>query len=61
VFNVLNSNAAVTEATALGSDTSPYLPKSACSSSSPANCGLGGPVTTITNPRLMRLALLVRF
>jgi hypothetical protein len=61
VFNILNSNAATTEATALGGDTAPYLPKSACSSSLPANCGLGGPVTVITNPRLLRLALLVRF
>jgi len=61
VFNVLNSNAAVTQAVALGNDTSPFLPKSACGSSSPANCGLGGAVTTITNPRLLRVALLVRF
>src|SRR5579871_4423626 len=61
VFNVLNSNAAVTESTSLGADTSPFLPKSACTSSTAANCGLGGRVTTITNPRLLRLALLVRF
>jgi hypothetical protein len=61
VFNLLNSNAATTEATALGGDTSPFLPKSACTGSSSANCGLGGPVTVITNPRLLRLALLVRF
>ena len=61
VFNLMNSNAAVIEAVALGGDTSPYLPKSACTSSSPANCGLGGTVNTITNPRLLRLALLFRF
>ncbi|HYK61784.1 MAG TPA: carboxypeptidase regulatory-like domain-containing protein, partial [Bryobacteraceae bacterium] len=61
VFNVLNSNAAVIEAVSLGSDAAPYLPKSACTSSSPANCGLGGTVNTITNPRLLRLAVLFRF
>jgi len=61
VFNILNSNAAVLESGALGSDTSPYLPKSACTSSSPASCGLGGVVNTITNPRLMRLALMLQF
>jgi hypothetical protein len=61
VFNVLNSNAAVVEAVALGADTSPYLPKSACGTGTAANCGLGGTVNTITNPRLLRLALLFRF
>ena len=61
VFNVMNTNAAVVEATALGADTSPYLPKSACGSGTAANCGLGGTVNTITNPRLLRLALLFRF
>jgi hypothetical protein len=60
-FNTLNSNAAVTESTALGSDAAPLLPKSACTSSSPANCGIGGTVTTITNPRLLRVAMLFRF
>jgi hypothetical protein len=38
-----------------------FDPKSACTSSSPANCGLGGTVNTITNPRLLRLAVLRRF
>jgi hypothetical protein len=61
VFNVLNNNAAVTEAVTLGADAAPYLPKSACTSSSPANCGVGGPVTVITNPRLLRFAMLFRF
>ena len=61
IFNILNSNAAVTESTALGADTSPFLPKSACSGSVAANCGLGGTVSVITNPRLLRLALLFRF
>jgi len=61
VFNVLNTNAAVTESTSLTGDAAPLLPKSACTSSSPANCGIGGTVTTITNPRLLRVALLFRF
>jgi hypothetical protein len=57
----LNSNAAVLESGALGGDTSPYLPQSKCGSASPANCGLGGTVNTITNPRLLRLALMLQF
>jgi carboxypeptidase family protein len=61
VFNVMNSNAAVTQATSLGANAAPYLPKSACTGAAGPACGLGGPVTVITNPRLLRVALLVRF
>jgi hypothetical protein len=61
VFNLLNNNAAVAESVTMGADAAPFLPKSACPSGSPANCGVGGAVTTITNPRLLRLALLVHF
>jgi hypothetical protein len=61
VFNILNSNAAVTESTALTGDAAPLLPKSACGSVGQANCGIGGTITTVTNPRLLRLALLFRF
>ena len=60
-FNVLNNNAAVNEATSLAGDAAPYLPKSACTSAAGPTCGLGGTVVTITNPRLLRVALLVRF
>jgi hypothetical protein len=61
IFNILNNNAAVSESQALTGDAAPLLPKSACGGSAPANCGLGGNVLTITNPRLLRLALLFRF
>lgn len=61
VFNVMNSNAAVSEAVGLGANAAPYLPKSACTGSAGPTCGIGGPVVTITNPRLLRVALLVRF
>lgn len=68
-FNVLNSNAAVSEAVSapsstnpqLPGDIAPLLPKSACSGAAGPKCGLGGPVITITNPRLLRVALLFRF
>ena len=60
-FNILNSNAAVTEAVTLGANAAPYLPKSACTSAAGPTCGLGGPVTVITNPRLLRVAVLFRF
>lgn len=61
VFNILNNNAAVGESTSLTADAAPLLPKSACSGVTSPNCGLGGNVTTLTNPRLLRLALLFRF
>jgi hypothetical protein len=61
VFNLLNSEAAAAESTALTGDAAPLLPKSACSNLSVANCGIGGTIATITNPRLLRAALLFRF
>ena len=71
VFNLLNTNAAVVQSTALSAAYSatspgvaPFLTEKQCSSStvgSFANCGLGGAITTITNPRILRLALLFRF
>ena len=62
IFNILNSNAAVTQATAVSTTVAPFLPKSACGGNTAlVHCGVGGPVTTLTNPRILRLALLVRF
>ncbi len=62
IFNILNSNAAVSQATAVSTTVAPFLTSSQCSGASNlVNCGVGGPVTTITNPRLLRLALLFRF
>jgi len=69
VFNLLNSNAAETQATAVpasttGSGTAPFLTPSQCSGStvaSYAQCGLGGNISTITNPRLLKLALIIKF
>ena len=71
VFNIMNTNAAVVQATALSASYSatsagvaPFLTASQCSSSTVskfANCGLGGAITTITNPRLLRVALMFRF
>jgi hypothetical protein len=71
IFNLLNTNAAVTQSTSLSASyaatspgVAPFLTPQQCGSSSVgsfANCGLGGAVTTITNPRLVRLALMFRF
>jgi hypothetical protein len=63
IFNLFNSNAAVVQATAVSTTVAPFLPASACSGSSSTlkNCGVGGPVTTLTNPRLLRLAMIFRF
>jgi hypothetical protein len=62
IFNLFNSNAAVTQAVAVSTTVAPFLPQSACSAStSLKNCGVGGPVTTLTNPRILRLAMIFRF
>ena len=62
IFNMFNSNAAVIQATAVSTTVAPFLPASACGSNTALkNCGVGGPVTTLTNPRLLRLAMIFRF
>jgi hypothetical protein len=61
IFNLLNSNAAVTQATGVSTTVAPFLTSAQCKGSSLTNCGVGGPVTTLTNPRVMRIALLFRF
>jgi hypothetical protein len=71
LFNLLNSNAAITQTTSLpasttGTGTAPFLQSSQCSAAgftgaAAAQCGLGGNISTITTPRLMKLALIVRF
>jgi hypothetical protein len=69
LFNLLNSNAAISQATAIpasttGTGTAPFLTPQQCGGSpvgSIAQCGLGGNISTITTPRLMKLALTIRF
>jgi Carboxypeptidase regulatory-like domain len=64
LFNLLNSNAAETQSTAIAGTTAPFLTPAQCTGSTVASnpqCGLGGNISTITNPRLMKLALIVRF
>ncbi len=68
LFNILNSSAAVVQSTALSTASTGnfagFLPASACASStvgSLPNCGLGGSVTTITNPRILKVVILFKF
>jgi hypothetical protein len=71
LFNLLNSNAAESQTTALpasttSTGTAPFLSPSQCSGAgftgaAQAQCGLGGNISTITNPRLMKLALTIKF
>jgi carboxypeptidase family protein len=69
LFNLLNSNAAISQTTAVpvtttSTGTAPFLTPQQCVGSpvaSIAQCGLGGNISTITNPRLMKLALTIRF
>ncbi len=62
IFNLFNSNAAVTQATAVSTTVAPFLPASSCSANTALkNCGVGGPVTTLTNPRILRLSMIFKF
>ena len=71
LFNLLNSNAAESQTTAIpasttSTGTAPFLSPSQCSGggftgAAAAQCGLGGNISTITNPRLMKLALTIKF
>jgi hypothetical protein len=71
MFNLLNSNAAISQTTSIplttsGTGTAPFLTPQQCSGAgftgaAQAQCGLGGNISTITTPRLMKLALTVRF
>jgi hypothetical protein len=59
IFNLTNTNAVITpSAWAVSSTTLPFLTGSQCSAiSNPGGCGIGGPVTTFTNPRILRLSM----
>ncbi len=63
IFNLTNTNAVITPtAWAVSSTTLPFLTPSQCSGiSNPTGCGIGGPITTFTNPRILRLALQFMF
>jgi hypothetical protein len=72
VFNLLNTNAAVVQSTSVPASYSassagvaPFLTPQQCAASSSVgsfpNCGLGGAVTTITNPRILKFVLLFKF
>ncbi len=63
IFNLLNSNAVITPtAWSISSTTLPFLTGSQCAAmSGPAGCGIGGPITSFTNPRILRLALQFMF
>ena len=70
-FNLLNVNSIVNQGTTVAASYSatsagvaPYLDSSKCSGVNAAGsavCGLGGTASTVTNPRLMRLALVFKF
>ena len=59
IYNILNSNAVITPTSwAVTTTTLPYLTSSQCSGmGTPAGCGIGGPITTFTTPRILRLSL----
>ena len=62
IFNLLNQSVALTESEALGSSAKIYMTGSECSSyGNPANCGIGGVPSVISNPRMFRLSMQIRF
>jgi hypothetical protein len=50
IFNLLNSNAVTAEAQTLGSSVTPFI-----------KGGIGGVPTAILNPRMLRVAVQLRF
>jgi len=63
IYNILNSNAVISPTSySVSSTTLPFLASSQCSGmGSPAGCGIGGPITTFTTPRILRLSLQFMF
>jgi hypothetical protein len=72
VFNLLNTNALVTQTTAVAASygattaagVAQFLDPSKCggvNAAGAAVCGLGGNASVVTNPRLMRLAIIFKF
>jgi hypothetical protein len=63
IFNLTNTNAVITPtAWAVSTTTLPFLTSSQCSGiSNPTGCGIGGPITGFTNPRILRLSLQFMF
>ncbi len=59
IYNILNSNAVITPTSySVSSTTLPFLTNSQCAGmGNPAGCGIGGPISTFTNPRILRLSL----
>ena len=59
IYNMLNSNAVITPTSwSVSSTTLPFLTSSQCAAiSNPAGCGIGGPISTFTTPRILRLSL----
>jgi hypothetical protein len=63
IFNLTNTNAVISPtAWAVSSTTLPFLSSGQCSGmSNPAGCGIGGPITGFTNPRILRLSMQFMF
>ncbi len=63
IYNMLNSNAVITPTSwSVSTTTLPFLTSSQCSGiGNPAGCGIGGPITTFTTPRILRLAVQFMF
>lgn len=71
MFNLLNSAAVIAQSTSISpsaaagtSGVAPFLTPQQCAGStvgSFAQCGMGGTIQTLTTPRLMKLALIIKF
>ncbi len=62
MFNTLNQSVALTESESLGSSAKLYMTGSECTTvGNPANCGIGGIPSVISNPRMFRLSTQIKF
>ena len=62
LFNMFNQSVALTQSESLGSSAAIFMSGSQCSAAgNPANCGLGGQPTVISNPRMVRLSAQIKF
>jgi hypothetical protein len=62
IFNVTNQSVALTQSESLGSSAKLFMDKSECSGiGSPTNCGIGGIPSVISNPRMFRMSLQIKF
>ena len=62
-YNTLNQSIALAESQSLGTNNAHlFMNSTECAAiGNPASCGIGGAIATLTNPRMFRIATIIRF